>query len=327
MKKIITTIITSLLLFTLIACGEKNSSIESIQVSGLNGPSSIGLAYLFENPPIIEGIQTNFEVNASPDVLLPKLLKGEVDIGILPINAAAKVYNANNGAIMLAGITGNGMMSIVSKDSSITSLDNLKGKRLTVAGQGGTPEYLIRYLCKQMNIETGIGENAIELDFSIPTAEIAAALISGKIEHALLVEPFASVAIMQDTSKEVTRVIDIQSLYMKISGNDENYPVTALVVRSDFANENAKILREFLENVKISINWVNENPSEAGTLVEKHALGLKAPIVTRSIPTSSLQWTSAIDSKQSVEDLLGLFLAANPDSIGGKLPEREFYFK
>ncbi len=325
MKKILT--LTLLLLAsTLFAGGSKEPTIESIRVSGLNGPSSIGLSYLFENPPVVDGISSTFEVSASPDVLLPKLLKGEIDIGILPVNAAAKVYNANNGALMLAGITGNGMMSIVSKDSSISSLEGLKGKKLTVAGQGSTPEYLIRYLIQESGIEIGSDENAIELDFSIPTAEIAPALISGKIEHALLVEPFASVAIMQDASKEVTRVIDIQEVYMEISGNTENYPVTALVVRSDFAKENAKVLTAFLESVEMSIDWVNANPSDAGALVEKHSLGLKAPIVTRSIPTSSLQWTPATEAKESIEDLLGLFLESNPDSIGGKLPDTGFYF-
>ncbi len=326
MKKLLT--LTLLFLASLVfASGNNESNIETIRVSGLNGPSSIGLAYLFENPPVVDGIPSTFEVSASPDVLLPKLLKGEVDIGILPANVAAKVYNANNGSIILAGITGQGMMSIVSKNTTITSLEDLKGKKLTVAGQGGTPEYLIRYLCEASGIAIGEGENSIELDFSIPTAEIAPALISGKIEHALLVEPFASVAIMQDTSKEVTRIIDIQKLYMEISGNTENYPVTALVVRNDFAKENAKVLRVFLESVEMSIEWVNENPSEAGSLVEKHALGLKSAIVTRSIPTSSLQWISAMDAQNSIEDLLRLFLVSNPDSIGGKLPDEGFYFK
>ncbi len=325
MKKIL--ILTLLFLASALFAGGKNeSTIETIRVSGLNGPSSIGLSYLFENPPVVDGIQSTFEVSASPDVLLPKLLKGEVDIGILPVNVAAKVYNANNGEIMLAGVTGNGMMSIVSKDSSITSLEDLKGKTLTVAGQGSTPEYLIRYLIKESGIEVGKGENAIELDFSIPTAEIAPALISGKIEHALLVEPFASVAIMQDKSKLLTRVIDIQKVYMETSGNAENYPVTALVVRSDFARENKKLLAEFLDNVEISINWVNENPKDAGTLVEKHALGLKAPIVTASIPTSSLEWITAKDAQNSVEDLLELFLELAPASVGGKLPDEGFYF-
>ncbi len=325
MKKILT---LTLLLFvgTLFAGGKSEPTIETIRVSGLNGPSSIGLAYLFENPPVVEGIPSKFEVSASPDVLLPKLLKGEVDIGVLPANVAAKVYNANNGAILLAGITGQGMMSIVSKDTSVTKLEDLKGKKLTVAGQGGTPEYLIRYLCDANGIRIGDDENSIELDFSIPTAEIAPALITGKTEYALLVEPFASVAIMQDQTKSLTRIIDMQELYMNTSGSKENYPVTALVVRKQFASENAKLLSDFLESIEMSINWVNENPKDAGTLVEKHALGLKAPLVTASIPTSSLSWISASEAQDSVEDLLGLFLNLAPDSIGGKLPDNGFYF-
>ncbi len=325
MKKIML-LCLALLSANLFAGGAKEESIEAIRVSVLNGPSSIGLAQLFDVPPTIDGVTTTMEVSASPDVLLPKLLKGEVDFGVLPINVAAKVYNANNGAIVLAGISGQGMMSILSKDESITSLADLKGKKLTVAGQGGTPEYIIRYLCDANGIEIGTGENKIELDFSIPTAEIAVALISGKTDYALLVEPFATVSQINDPTKTVKPVLDIQELYITASGNDNNYPVTAVVVRKEFAKEHPNAVKEINTAIKKSIEWVNMFPAEAGKVVEANGLGLKAPIVTKSIPTSSLEWVSAIDSKESVESLLSLFLKAAPASIGGKLPSKGFYF-
>lgn len=325
MKKIML-LCVALLSANLFAGGTKEESLEAIRVSGLNGPSSIVLSQLFEYPPEINGVTSSFEVSASADVLLPKLLKGEIDIGVLPVNVAAKVYNANNEAIILAGISGQGMMSIVSKDESITSLEDLKGKKLTVAGQGGTPEYMIRYLCEANGIEIGTGDNAIELDFSIPTAEIAVALISGKTNYALLVEPFATVSQIKDPTKSVKRVLDIQELYKTATGKDENYPITAIVVRNDFAKKHPEALREMINSIESSIEWVNMFPAEAGTLVEKHGLGLTAPIVTKSIPTSNFEWVPAIDAKDSVENLLSLFLASAPQAIGGKLPSKGFYF-
>ena len=126
-------------------------------MAALNGPSGIGMAYLFENAPDLGTASSSFEVVAGADVLLPKLLKGEVDIGILPPNAAAKVYNANNGAIILGAIVGEGMLTVVSTDSSVKSLSDLKGKKLYVAGQGATPEYMIRYLAGKENISVNGG--------------------------------------------------------------------------------------------------------------------------------------------------------------------------
>ncbi|MFI3257081.1 MAG: ABC transporter substrate-binding protein [Spirochaetales bacterium] len=298
-----------------------------IYISTLSGPSSIGIAYLFENSPQLDGTESIFNVVASPDVLLPQLLKDETDIGTLPINTAAKVFTANNEAIILGGIVGQGMMSIVSKDTSITSLEDLKGKTITVAGQGSTPEYLIRYLCKEHGIEIGRGEHQIDLDFSLPTQEIAPALLSGKIEYALVPEPFSTVAIMQDSAKTVQRVLDLQSLYKETAQTDNNYPVTAVVIRKEFAEQYPQTVRDFLEAYEYSLLWVNEKPQEAGIAVEKNGLGLNAAVTAQAIPNAALIWQSATDSKQSVEALLSLFLDFAPESIGSKLPHERFYFE
>lgn len=300
---------------------------DMVNVSALNGPSSIGMAYMFENAPKLDGVPSTFSISASPDILLPKLIKGEVDIGVLPINAAAKVYNANNEAIILGGIVGQGMMSILSRNTSITTLEDLKGKKLTVAGQGSTPEYIIRYLCEENGISIGTGADSIELDFSLPTAEIAPALISNKIAYALVPEPFSTIILLQDPAKTIQIILDVQKLYEKASGSDKNYPVTAVVVRKEFAEKYPQTLRLFLEAYEQSIVWVNANPQKAGTLVEKHALGLKAAIVAKAIPNSAIIWQSALDAQASVEMLLSLFLDFAPTSIGGKLPSEGFYFK
>ena len=294
-------------------------------MSVLNGPSGIGMVPLFENAPDLDGVPSSFEVSASPQVLLPKLLKGEVDAGILPINLAAKVYTANKQAVVLAAITGNGMLSVISRDTSVKSLADLKGKKLTVAGQGGTPDYMIRYLARSEGIELNT-EGGIEIDFSIPTPEIVPALLSGKIDYALVPEPFSTVAAIKD--KSVVRVLDVQKLYEKACGiGGCEYPVMALVVRKAFAEQYPATLDLFLQACKKSVEAVNADPKAAGALVEKHTLGLKAPIVAASVPRSAFVWQTASESRESVERLLSVFAEFAPESIGGKLPDDGFYLK
>lgn len=296
-------------------------------VSALSGPSGIGMIHLFENPPKIDGIPSIFTHTPSPDVLLPKLLKGEFHIGILPINVAAKVYNASKGKIILGGVVGQGMLTILSRDTTIKTLEDLKGKKLTIAGQGSTPEYLIRYLSAQKNIPIGRGSNHIQLDFSIPITEIAPALITNKITYALVPQPFSSIIMMQDPQKTIKPVLDLQELYIETTGAKENYPTTGVVVRKEFAQKHPELLRKFLQTYKESIQWVNENPKEAGLLVEKHKIGLKATVATEAIPNSALVWQTAEDAQESIENFLTLFLEIAPSSIGGKIPDEGFYFK
>lgn len=291
----------------------------TLKVAALNGPSGIGMAYLFENTPNLDGVIPSFEVVASADVLLPKLLKGEIDIGVLPPNAAAKVYNVNNGAIILGGIVGEGMLSVVSTNPKVKKLKDLVGKKLYVAGQGATPEYMIRYLAAKEKISLDGGKKGIELDFSIPTSEIAAALGAGKIENALIPEPFVTVALMK--AQNVRKAIDIQELWGKT-----NYPMTVVVIRKAYAEQNSETVQKFLDAYKNSISWTNANPAEAGALVEKHTLGLNATIASKAIPNAAFVFSYGKDSKVAVEELLSVFMSFAPAAIGGKLPDNEFYF-
>ena len=157
---------------------EKAAKPESINMAVLNGPSGMCFAYLFENVPAINATGISYEVCASPDVLIPKMLKGEIDIGILPPNAAAKIYAKQPDSIVLAGVSGLGMLNLVSIDKSIKSLEDLKGKTVFVAGQGSTPEYVFRAVLEKNGYETGDAAGAVKLDFSIPASEMAAAIAS-----------------------------------------------------------------------------------------------------------------------------------------------------
>lgn len=306
------------------ASGSSAAAGNVLRVGSLNGPSSIPVAYMHENAPDLGGTTATFELCATPVVELPKLLKGELDIGFLPPNAAAKVYTKNNGALIALGITGNGNIYLLTTDKSYTSIESLKGKKIAAAGQGAAPEYMFRWILGKKNIGIGDSADMVNIDFSIPTAEIAAALISGKVSYALLTEPFATVASMK--SADVKRVVDLQSEYEQIEGKGAVYPLTLLVCRAAYAKEHADVVAKFIAAYKTATEWTNANPAKAGVLVQKYTLGLLAPIAAKSIPTSSFVWTDAQSGRGSIERLLAIYLSVVPESAGGALPADGFYF-
>lgn len=302
---------------------EKAAKPESINMAVLNGPSGMCFAYLFENVPAINATGISYEVCASPDVLIPKLLKGEIDIGILPPNAAAKIYAKQPDSIVLAGVSGLGMLNLVSTDKSIKSLEDLKGKTVFVAGQGSTPEYVFRAVLEKSGYETGDAAGAVKLDFSIPASEMAAAIASGKIEYAVMPEPFATVA----TSKgNCFRALNLQELWQKSFGK-ETFPMTAIVVRKEFAAKYPETVRAFLREAEKAIGWTEQNPKDAAALVEKHTLGLKAAIAEKAIPNCAFSYMPAKKARPVIEELLNVFLSYAPESVGGKLPDNQFYFE
>lgn len=305
---------------------EKNVAPKSnvLRVGILNGPTSIPAAYLLENVPAIEGVSVTFETYAAPQALLPRMIRGEIDMAFLPPNVAAKTYNSGNAALVCVGVSGYGNLSLITKDAAVSSLSDLRGKKVSVAGQGSTPEYMFRWLLREKGVSDAGGSDGVELDFSIPNPNIAAALISNQIEYAVVPEPFATVATTR--SADVIRAVDLQKEFSSVT-KTENFPLTFLVASSNYTKTNADTVKAFVVALENAVNWTKANPADAAQLVEKHTLGLAAPVVAKSIPFANFTWKNADVSRAQIEKLLNIFLAFAPESIGGKLPDDGFYFK
>lgn len=290
---------------------------EKISIGILNGPSAVPAAYLIENSSDYE-----FQIFSGADLEVPKLLKGEIDLGILPPNVAAKLYNKSNGNIVALSVIGQGNLSLLTTDPKYRNLKSLKGKTVYCAGRGATPEYIFRYILSKYP-----EGRKVNLDFSIPPSELAAALISGKAEYILVPEPFATVALMKGKDTGVRKVFDPStSDEIKKEFSDANFPMTVLVCNKKSLETKNELISKYLEDYRAAVEWTCRNPGEAGELVEKHTLGLNAKIAAASIPDGRYCFISAQDSVPQIEKLLAMFLKENEESVGGKLPGKEFYF-
>jgi NitT/TauT family transport system substrate-binding protein len=139
-----------------------------------------------------------------------------------------------------------------------------------------------------------------------------------------LPEPFATMARLGKPG--LHQIGDIQAEWVN-SGGQGNYPMTVLVVDADFAAARPGAVRSVLDAYKASIEWVTAHPAEAGVLVEKHKLGLKAPVAAAAIPKSNYVFVPAAAARPALEALFRVFLENAPVSIGGALPADSFYYK
>lgn len=296
---------------------------QSINIGLLNGPSCIPCAQLNENLHKIGETEVEYEMFATPQELLPKMIKKEIDIGFMPVNVAAKVYDSTNHKIICCGITGEGNLALITKNKNIKSLKDLKGKTVFVAGLGATPEYITKYILEKEGIVLN-DEKGIFLDFSLPTNQIVPELLAGKIDYAIVPEPFITIA--SEKSKNKINIIDLQKDYF-LKYFPQNYPLTVMVVRYDFAEENPDLLKIFLEQYKSALSWTLDNPSDAGQLCEKYNFGLKKNVVEKSIPKSNYVFIPAVKGKLIIESLLQLIIEEDNSFLNGKLPEDDFYYK
>lgn len=291
----------------------------TISVGALKGPSGIGMVRLFESlAPAPDGSVFKLVPVASADLMTAKLISGEYDAGVLPVNVAAKLYESGIG-IALAAIVGDGMVSFLSLDPSVRSLVDLKGKRVFIAGQGATPDFLFRRLLKGAGLDPATD---LTLDYSLPYPEAALALAAGKISYAVLPEPFATMALL--ASPRLASPLDIGALW-RIQTGQSDYPMTAFVVSRKLARERHGAVAQLLKEYEASVAWVKADPARAGALVEKEGLGLKAGMAAKAIPKSAYVFVRSREARPSVEALLRVFLELSPASVGGALPDDGFY--
>ncbi len=296
----------------------QGQDLRKLVVAGLKGPSGIGMVKMFDTVPAVPGAKIVMTAVGSADLVAAKVISGEFDAAILPINVAAKLFTSKI-PIRLAAITGNGMVSFLTNDPSIHSLSDLRGREVSVAGQGATPDFVFRAILRKARLDP---EKDLKLNYSLPYPEAAMALAAGKIRIAILPEPFATMA--RTANADIVSPLDIDFLWKSATGQN-SYPMTAFVVSSRLASEMPEAVRVLLASYRESIGWVRNNPAAAGVLVERHDLGLKATVASKAIPRSNYVFLTAKEARPAVEALLSTFLAIAPASIGGSLPDGAFY--
>jgi NitT/TauT family transport system substrate-binding protein len=308
----------------LYARGADETGTKELTIYSLRGSPGVGMIRLFEEAPKARGFDVKVEALAQADLMAARFLSGEAKVGILPPNVAAKIStsNASSGRdIRAAAVIGAGMLDLLSADPNVRSLEDLRGKTVEVAGQGATPDYVFR---KILGVRGLAPDRDLALGYSLAPPEIAQSLIAGRVSIALLPEPFATMARLG--RPDLASVADVQEEWAR-AGGAGNYPMTVLVVDSALASSNAGAVEDILGAVKASIEWVQAHPAEAGALVEKHGLGLRAPVAAAAIPKSNYVFIPAAQARPSLEALFRVFLEYAPVSIGGALPGDGFYYK
>ena len=305
-----------------VAKEEKPAEPVTVTVTGLKGPTSIGLVHMIEyQPKLGENISVTYDVAPTPDVLSAKLLKKEVDFATLPTNVAANLYNKGIDYKLIAMNTW-GNLYIVSNGVEIKDWSDLKGKDFNAINRGSTPDIVLQYLLNENGIDP---QKDINLDYSMNHVELANAMIANKANLGILPEPFATMVTMRNP--EVKIMMSLEDEWKKIQGPDSSIAQGCMLVSNEFLNKHPQIVEEFLKEYAASINWVNQNLAEAGVLVEKHDLGMQAKIAEKAIPRSNIRFATAQEAKGALDKYYQVLLQFSPESVGGKLPDEGFYYK
>ena len=260
----------------------------------------------------------SFDVEAQPvkaDVMKPMITSEKADFMVVPTLMAANFYN-KGANIKLLVVSYWGDFQVLST-KKVSSFKDLKGKKISVPRQGNALDVLFRYLLKK----NGLSSKDVNIEYgSKSPVMVANLLLSGKIDFAVLPEPYVSMVVSKGKGK-IKRVIDITEEYEKITNH--KLPQAGLI---SVGKKNDKIIKEFMQGYKKAIEDVNKNPEQAGKLVEeKMGKFYKTKPIALSMKYSRIKYVPAEDAKEDLNYFFSTILKFSPKAIGGKLPDEEIY--
>lgn len=299
--------------------GDELESV-NINIGALRGPTSIGLVKLMEQNE--NGAAANyytFTMEATADTLLPMIVKGEMDIALVPANVAAILYQKTNGGISVIDINTLGVLYMVSSDTKIKGMKDLSGKKVYLTGKGTTPDYVLNYLLRANEVSD------VELEYKSEAAEVAAILAEQPDAVGLLPQPYVTAACTQNEQLNV--VLDMTEEWKNIQGEEGSSLVTGVtIVRKDFLENNAQAVEVFMEEHKQSTLYVNENVKDAARLVVKTGIIEKEPIAIKAIPECNITYLDGEAMKQALSGYLQILFEQSKEAVGGAVPADDFYY-
>lgn len=287
------------------------------------GPVSYALAYMAENPA--DDLIVKLEPWNKYDQLLAMITSQQVNVSGTPLTNAFMIYN-NGVDVQLLNVAVWGMLYVLSPEDTVQSIADLKGKQIGVAGQGGIHDLVLRHLLIQNGLDPDQDMEIIYLDLP----EASSKLATGELKYAVLNEPNSSMATLNahKGGVELNRVLDLSEEWQKITGQENaRIPQAGFVVVNGSQLDKA-VVDNFQQNFTAAAKWINDNPEEAGPLVEKHFEWMKAPAVQQSLQFARLDPVPATDCQEEIEAFFTeLSKTAPAEALGGKLPDAEFYFQ
>lgn len=245
---------------------------DTIKILAPKSTSSLPLLQLAADDPL-PGIDIQTDTFINHPQALALLLKGDVDFLFTGSSQGWNNY-LDDGPMLMINTGVWGVSYLIGKDESITTLAELKGKKLALPFPGAPLDFQTRYMLEKAGIDP---DKDVDISYS-PFPQTVPKLLAGQIDAAPLPEPLATNLVK---GKGLLRLVDFQTAWAAVAG-DPKSPQVSLFSTKDYAAANAGLIVSLVEAWNAATAKVQEN---ADTVAAQFAeeLGVPAPMIGPAI--------------------------------------------
>ncbi|MBP3893506.1 MAG: ABC transporter substrate-binding protein [Atopobiaceae bacterium] len=297
-----------------------NSDELKVSVAFPKGASSVGMASFASkissgelDVPYIMAVAGTF------DQVSQAIIDERVDIAILPPSSAAMLYNQQKGKIKVVCVNALGGAGVVTGSKKVKSIEDLAGKTVYVNDQSDS---FVTVFKKILDLNGLTDEVTLEYDPN--SAELAAKLKADKKVVAVLPQPEAAAAVAQDD--RLRQAFDVSSLWDEKMVDGSRWVTGVVVVRNKFFKRHPEVVEDFLAQLEESTEIAAKDPITAIPLVTQAGILSEAMATEGSLPACHPVCIRGAEMRKAVSGYLQVLYDENPASVGGLLPDGNFYY-
>jgi NitT/TauT family transport system substrate-binding protein len=215
--------------------------------------------------------------NAGPS-LVEALLAGEIDIGYVGPGPAlnAQLRTRGRGIRVIAGAAANGVLIVARKGSGISSLSDLRGRKLATPQHGNTQDLSARHYLVSV-LHQADDRNVLP----VPNAEQSGMMARGQVDASWAPEPWGS-RLMAETG--ATLVAEEKDLWPA-----KEFTLTVVVTTPEFLAHHPDVVEKVL---RVHSRWTHRLQSEPKRYVpqlESALLGLTGKKLPKGVMASAIR--------------------------------------
>ena len=302
--------------------------LAKLVLAGPPAAVSVPLIHMIDSGALNDvAAQVDFVLWKDPDQMRVLALGGKADFMAMPSNVAANLYNRGVG-LRLLDISTWGALWILSRDPTLKTLADFRGKEIAVPFRADMPDIVFGLLAEKAGLDP---KKDFRIRYVATPFDAMQLLITRRVDHALLAEPAVSMALRKTKSFPISviapdlyRSVDLQKEWGRLFQRAPSIPQAGIVALGHAASDGAlqaKVMAAYAH----SLGYCQKNALTCGQMVAKRIDLLTPEAVADSIAASQMRDVAASAARGELEFFFQQLQGRAPALIGGKLPDAAFF--